>query len=390
MADRTTGRPRLLTPAFLFIAFSSLAYFTADGLLIPAVPLLVAGPLGGDDVAVGIAAGVFPVSALLLRPFTGRLGDRRGRRLLMLTGASLFALSVAAYAFARSVAWLIPMRMLTGAGEAFFFVGAAAAISDLAPPERRAEALSFFSLSLYTGIGIGPLIGEALIEGGRGFTATWLTGAAIALLAVALAVPVPETRPEVDASVRTRRYVVHPAGLLPGSALFASVLGMSGFFAFTALYARRDLGLSDSRAVFLLFSAVVILVRALGARIPDRIGVRRAALGALGLDALGLTILAVWTSPLGLYAGVVVFAFGVSLAFPALMAMAISGAPEAERASAVGTVTAFVDLAFTGPLILGVVADAWGYPGAFAAGAAIAAVGFLLLFSPAAVRRTAR
>src|SRR5918996_1383032 len=169
MTAPTGTRRRLITPAFITVGIASLAYFTADGLLLPAVPLYVEGPLGGGDVAVGFSVGAFSVTALLLRPWAGRLGDRRGRRLLMMFGGAAVAVSVAGYVAATSVPLMVSFRLVTGLGEAFFFTGAASAINDLAPEARRGEAVSFFSLALYIGIGVGPLIGEALIDAG-GFT----------------------------------------------------------------------------------------------------------------------------------------------------------------------------------------------------------------------------
>ena len=64
---------------------------------------------------------------------------------------------------AGNIAVLVVARSILGAGEGFFLVAAIAAASDLAPPERRGEALSFFSLSLYLGIATGPLVGEAVL-----------------------------------------------------------------------------------------------------------------------------------------------------------------------------------------------------------------------------------
>jgi MFS family permease len=160
----------LLTPRFVAIAVAALAYFTGDGILIAAVPRYVAGPLGAGNVAVGLAVGAFSLSAFFLRPWVGGLGDRRGRKPLMLIGAGLFAVSVLGYGFASDPAALAALRLLTGAGEAFFFVGVVTAFTDLAPPERQGEAISLASLSLYVGIGAGPLLGELAIER-FGFTA---------------------------------------------------------------------------------------------------------------------------------------------------------------------------------------------------------------------------
>src|SRR5437867_6575248 len=91
-----TVRPTLLTPAFVTVTLAALAYFTADGVLVPAVPHYVAGPLGAGNVAVGLVVGAFSVAAFFLRPWVGGLGDRWGRRPLMLVGAALFAASVLA------------------------------------------------------------------------------------------------------------------------------------------------------------------------------------------------------------------------------------------------------------------------------------------------------
>jgi MFS family permease len=370
------------------IAVATLAYFIADGVLLPAVPLYVEGPLGGGDVAVGITVGAFSVTALLLRPWAGRLGDRRGRRLLMVVGAVSVAVSILGYVAARSVPMMVLMRLVTGFGEAFFFTGAASAVNDLAPEERRGEAVSFFSLALYTGLGVGPLIGEALIEG-PGFTAAWLVTAGFALVAVLLALTIPETRPQARAEEAEHRRLIHPAGVLPGTALLASVWGMSGFFAFVPLYALT-VGLGGSRFVFVMYAAIVIAIRSLGARIPDRIGPVVASRTALAFSLTGLLTIALWDSPIGLFVGAGIFAVGSALAFPALMMLALRGAPASQRGAVIGTFTAFVDLGFgVGPATLGFVAESAGYRGLFLTAAGVAAAGFLLLLGRFRVRRPA-
>jgi MFS family permease len=381
-------RPRLLTQTFLLVALATLAYFIADGILLPAVPLYVKGPLGGGSVAVGIVVGAFSISALLLRPWAGRLSDRRGRRLLMLSGAAIFAFSVLGYVLAKSIAVMIVMRAITGAGEALFFVGAASAISDLAPDERRGEALSFFSLALYAGIGLGPIIGEAAIDGAD-FSLVWLTAAAIGLIAVLLGFPVPDTRPAWSAPVALTR-LVHRAAILPGTVLLTVLVGMSGFFAFVPLYAR-EIGLRGSRLVFLTLSVVVILIRSFGAKIPDRLGSARSSVAALACSAAGLLVVGLWGHAAGLFVGTIVFGIGVALATPALMSLAIGSAPPTERGWVIGTFTAFIDLGFgLGPVILGGVAASVGYRGTFLTGAAVAAAGLLLLLTRSSSARVAR
>jgi predicted MFS family arabinose efflux permease len=376
-------RPALLTPAFVAVTLASLAYFTGDGVLVPAVPRYVQGPLGAGDVAVGLVVGAFSLSAFFLRPWVGGLGDRWGRRPLMVLGAGVFTASVLGYGTASSPEALAGLRLLTGAGEACFFVGALTAVADLAPAERRGEALSVASLSLYVGIGVGPLLGEAAIER-SGFAAAWALAGAAGLAAVVIALVVPETRPDdpgqEPGGPAAGRRLIHRAGLLPGLVLLAGILGMAGFLTFVPLYAL-DLGMGGSRIVLLVFAAVVVGIRGVGARIPDRLGAARATRIALAASAAGLAVAGAWRTPAGLVAGTVVFATGIALLTPAVLTLAVEGVAPRERGAVIGTTSSFLDLAIgLGPAALGLVAATAGRPGTFLASAAVAAAGLLLVW----------
>jgi MFS family permease len=371
---------RLVTPLFLLITASTFSYFVAVGALQPTLPRYVEGPLAGGSVAVGVAIGMFSFAAVLARPFIGRVGDRRGRRLLMVAGAGVVALSVFGYVAADNLPVLLALRFVSGIGEACFYVGAASVINDLAPDSRRGEALSYFSLALYAGLAIGPVLGESVLGGGR-FDLAWIMAGAAAALAAVLAVPVPDTRPEeiADLNPDYKGRIIHPAGVLPGVVLATSVWGLGGFSTFIPLYAL-ELGLDGSRMVFVTYSVLVIVIRLFGAQIPDRLGPSRSARSALTLQAAGLAVMGLWNEPVGLFAGTALFAVGHSLAFPALMTLAIGGAPVSERAAVVGTFTAFFDLAFgLGALTLGGVAAIFGYGGALVGGALVSLGGLALL-----------
>jgi predicted MFS family arabinose efflux permease len=374
-------RPALLTPAFVAVTLASLAYFTGDGVLVPAVPRYVQGPLAAGDVAVGLVVGAFSPSAFFLRPWVGGLGDRWGRRPLMVLGAGLFTVSVLGYGTASSPEALAGLRLLTGAGEACFFVGALTTVADLAPAQRRGEAMSLASLALYVGIGVGPLLGEVAIER-SGFGAAWALAGAAGLAAVAVAVLVPDTRPDDPAPEPggpAGRRLIHPAGLLPGLVLLAGILGMAGFLTFVPLYAL-DLGMGGSRVVLLLFAAVVVGIRGVGARIPDRLGPARATRIALALSAAGLAMVGAWRTPAGLVAGTAVFATGVALLTPAVMTLAVQGVAPRERGAVIGTTSSFLDLAIgLGPAALGLVAAAAARPATFLASAAVAGAGLLMV-----------
>jgi predicted MFS family arabinose efflux permease len=158
---------RLVTGSFVLLTAAELAYFTATGIAIYTLPLFVTGPLGSDIAGAGIAFGAFAVSALLLRPFAGRLCDTWGRRPLLITGAVLCAVSMMLTAHAATLAVVVALRLVLGVAEAAFFVAAIAALADLAPRSRIGEAMSVNSLGLYLGLALGPPPGRGTGEDHR-------------------------------------------------------------------------------------------------------------------------------------------------------------------------------------------------------------------------------
>ena len=374
---KAASREKVISPTFLLVTFATFAYFLAVGAIIPTLPRYVEGPLNSGSIAVGLAMGAFALTAVVLRPLVGRISDTRGRKILIILGGTIVGATIFGYALTESTPALIVLRLLTGVGEAGFYVGVASVVNDLAPESRRGEAISYFSLALFLGLALGPIVGESTLEA-IGYDAVWFMAGASAVLAGVVGMFVPETRPP-DAALAPGGPILHRAAIKPGTVLSTHIWALATFSSFVPLYAL-SLGLSGSRFVFALHSVLILGIRLFGARLPDRLGPRRAAVFALTFTAIGLAIMAAWASPMGLYVGAVAFSLGHALAFPALMTLAIRGAPAAERGSVVGTFTAFFDGAFgVGAISAGALAGALGYRGAFGGAALIAVVGLGVL-----------
>ena len=365
---------RLFTPAFIGLSIAELAYFTAAGLTIPITPLFAHGPLGAGPEGVGIAVGAFSITALVLRPYAGRMSDRFGRRPLLIGGALACAAVLAAHPVVADLSLLVVLRLLLGVAEAFFFVAAFAAVADLAPPGRTGEAISFNSLALYLGIALGPLLGQWLLDSG-GFALAWLGGAALALGAAVLAARTPETS-SASRVADGPTPLVSRAALAPSLALFAGIAGMGGFFAFVAIHATETLRLDGASGILFVFGIVVVGTRVVFARLPDRVPPFRLATMALGISAIGLLIAGTVVTVPGLVVGAAVLAVGVAFTTPALFSAIFSRVHPSERGAASGTASLFIDLGFGGgPMALGLIAGSAGIPTAFAAAAVLAAVG---------------
>lgn len=372
--DDPTLEP-LLTRRFVIVVISGFCYFSAMGAMLPVIPRYVDKFLGGNDVAVGVAVGAIAVGAILLRPLAGRIGDRYGRRVLMVGGALIVGITAGCAGLFPALEWLIATRLVMGLGEACFFVGATTMVTDLAPVARRGEAVSYWSVALWGGLAFGPVLGEALL-GGSNYDLVWWVAGGLALTASVVALATTETRTGVHGE---RGKVIARAAIRPGIILAATLIGITGFSIFLPLYAP-EVGIDDVGLVFLLYGVVVLGVRLVGARLPDTLGPIRAGTMATGATAFGLLLAGLWHSTLGLLVAATVIAIGSSFLYPSLLLLALKGVPESQRGSVVGTFSAFFDFASgAAGISLGGIAALTNYQGAFLASAVLAAVAMVFL-----------
>ena len=111
---------------------------------------------------------------------------------------------------------------------------------------------------------------------------------------------------------------------------------MGGFFAFVAIYATDDLGLSGSGEVLLLFGLIVVVTRIAFAKLPDRVSPFRLGAVALAFCATGLGTAAVFVGVPGLLVGAALLAVGVAFTTPAIFAAIFARVPASERGAASG------------------------------------------------------
>lgn len=180
--------PRL---AFLTIFTAALLGMTAIGATLPALPRYVTGPLGAGSVAVGVVIGAFSATALVGRPFGGRLADRVGRRPIVIgTLAAATPLVLLFLVLPAGVA--TPLLFLAGAVVVASFSVTVVLGQEYLP--NRIGVASGVTLGLAIGLGgLGaPLLG--LLADAHGLETTLLVAALLPLLGVAAALTLPRDR----------------------------------------------------------------------------------------------------------------------------------------------------------------------------------------------------
>jgi MFS family permease len=381
--DARGSDARLITRPFLIVTGTALVFFIYIGMLIPIVPLFIEGPLDAGEFGIGLTLAVFALTAICARPFLGRLADRYGRRLLMVCGALVAGVAGAASGQVDELWQLLLLRGITGVGEAAVFVGAATLIADLSPRDRRAEGASYFSVAVYGGIGMGPIIGEQILDGTQ-FERAFLVAGSFALVAAALALFAPARVESLDDDVSSteapiKRTLIHPAAILPGLVLASAIAGFAAFSAFLPEYAR-EVGLATSGGLFALYSVVSLSLRIFGARLPERLGPRRAVTIALSSILIGLLVLSLFPMVWALWVAAVFVGIGMALNYPSLFALTVNKASDRDRAWAISSFTMFFEIGTAaGGLAIGAFAQVVGKQIGFLGGVAFCLIGLWML-----------
>ncbi len=378
---------RLLTRPFVIVTGTALVFFIYIGMLIPIVPLFIEGPLGRGEFGIGLTIASFAVAAIIARPLLGRLADRYGRRVLLVGGATLAGLAGIASSQVTEFWQLLLMRSVMGIGEAAVFVGAATLIADLSPRDRRAEGASYFSVAVFGGIGIGPIIGEFVLDDTR-FERAFVIAGMFALLAAVVALFAPARVAPLDAvedtiasaaSASGRRRIMHPAAVMPGVVLASGVAAFSTFGAFIPEYSR-EVGLATSGGLFAAYSLTSVLVRIFGATLPERLGPRRAVTIALGTLGIGLSVLTIVPTVAALWVASVFVGIGMAFNYPSLLALTVNRASDSDRAWAISSFTMFFEVGSVfGGLFIGGFAQVVGKQTGFFGGVVCCLIGLYLL-----------
>ena len=367
-------------------------------LLVPlnSTMIVVALPQVARDLGVDVGATSWIVTSYLitmaaLQPIAGRVGDRLGRRTLMLGALVYFALASAAAAASTSIVLLAFFRINQAIAAAALVPNGLGLLREAIPSGRRGAEFGIVSAATAVGATVGPLVGGFLaavdwrwiflvniplcvagfalawrvlpqraaretarfdLAGALGLgavllAASWVLvslGRAVDLLTIAIGVAV------VPAAAALLRYESRQTD----AAIPPSLFRIPAFAAACATVAFQNLAMYGtlltlpvalagasvrSGIALAAFSGGSIIFAPLGGRAADRYGARWPTVAGALLLGAGLVPLAVSAAqlPLELLAATLAFAgIGLALTFPSMRLAAVEVVPERYAALASG------------------------------------------------------
>lgn len=322
---------RALAFIFCTVALDVLAL----GVMIPVLPTIVLGFMGGDTAGAaevfGVFATVWALMQFLCSPLLGALSDRYGRRPVILISCLGLGLDYIFMALAPSLLLLLVGRVVSGITSAT--IGTSFAyIADVTKPEERAKAFGLVGMAFGLGFVVGPAIGGLLgsLDPRLPF---WVSAVACLANAAFGWFVLPESLPpERRMAFSWKR--ANPVGSLKLLASHRQLLGLAavdflGNFAHQVLpavfvlYAGHRYGWGETTVgLTLAFVGIctAIVQGALIGPIVSRLGARRAVVAGLLAGAVGMSIYGLAATGPWFWVGIPVMAFW-GVAGPALQDM---------------------------------------------------------------------
>ena len=358
--------------AFISLAVAIFVAMMGMGIVSPLMGIY-ATELGASGLWLGMMYSAFSLSRAIFMPFIGGLSDRRGRKNIMVTGLIVYAVVSILYSLASNIYQLAVFRFLHGAASAMVIPIAQAYVAVLIPKGKEGTYMNLFTMSMFLGMGAGPLLGGTLADIFN-LNAVFYVTCGFATLALLLLVPlVPRAEPQmkkkqgqgVPIMTLIRDNKVKAIGIY----LASRGIIRQGIIAFLPLYTVTQLGMSTSSigGVLSLFMLASAVTQGMFGPLADRYNkTMMMILGGLTAP-LFVFLLPNVSSPLTILLVLVPVAMLTSLARASAMAYNVQvGAKYGRMGSAIGIVMSAMSIGqFLGPLAAGFIMDQYGIKSVF-------------------------
>ncbi|WP_421383718.1 MFS transporter [Bacillus salacetis] len=340
-------RPPLWTRNFIGISISNFFLFMTFYFLLVTIPIFVVDHLGGEKSQAGLMITVFLISAIIIRPFSGRWIEKFGSRIILLCSLVLFFGATLLYFLADSVGILLMVRFLHGIGFGMATTAAGSIAALTVPDSRRGEGMGYFILSTNFAMVIGPFLGLTALQN-WGVTAMLQIagGAAFIGLLSGLLISIKEDKKDKvtlpPLKLKDAIFEVKAIPVALTGAFFAIVY--SSILSFVSVYAG-ELGLSHVASYFFVVYAVVLLLsRPFTGKWYDLHGPNFIVYPAIVLFAAGMIILGTADSAVLFLTAAAFAGLGWGTLFPTFQTIAIQAAPPKRAAMATATFLSIFDI----------------------------------------------
>ena len=282
----------------------------------------------------------FSITALISRPFSGKLSDTIGRKKVMYIGIVIGTITTLFYPLLGLTGFLL-LRLSHGFSAGFLPTGATALVTDLLPEKGRGVGMGIWGTFISVGFGVGNFFSGMLLEL-VGLYGLFVIAASFALLSGVLTFKLKETLPnpqrfKFSLLKVTFDDVFEPTVLAPAFIMFLAAISTGVIFV-TSPDISHFLGIENKGWFFIFYMSSTILVRLFAGSLSDRIGRRKSLIIGLLLLIISMLLIATSTEVIRYTIGAIVYGLATGINSPTIFAWVADLSPIKRRGVGAGTV----------------------------------------------------
>lgn len=338
-------KTKIYTPQFWLLCASSLLFFASFNMIIPKLPAYLTS-LGGAEYK-GLIISLFTITAMISRPFSGKIADKVGRIPVMLIGISVCVGISLLYPLLTSITGFLALRLVHGFSTGFSPTGATAYLSDIIPHNRRGEAMGLLGTAGTVGMAAGLAVGPS-IANDFGLDVMFYCSSAMAALSIVVLLGIKETL-KVRQGFSTQVFKIHKRDLLEPKVLVPCLVMLLSTYAYGAVFTVvpdfcLHVGIKNEGLPFVFLTIFSLSVRLLAGKASDKYGRKKIVLLSTLIIAAAMLVLALSTTPVMLITAIAMYGLAQGMTSPTLLAWATDLSDEKHRGRGISSLYIFMEL----------------------------------------------
>ncbi|WP_342599522.1 MFS transporter [Psychrobacillus sp. FSL H8-0483] len=352
------------TKPFISLFSTNFTIFIIFYGLVSVLPLYATDILSRSDEDAGLLMTIFLISAIIMRPFTGKLLDIAGKRKMLWISLFFYLVCTVLYYFIEPFSILLVLRFVQGIWFSIVTTASGSLAADNIPVSRRGAGLGYFTMSTNLAVVVGPFIALTVVQY-FSYDALFLTMSILLVFGALTSLFIPaENKPAVPpAKTKMTWNDLFEKKAVP-VALIASLVAFSyaSILSYLSIYSQEKEVLHLTSSFFAVFAAVMLLTRPFTGRIFDEKGPKYIVIPGLVSFIIGLILLAYMNSPFMFLLSGAFIGLGYGAVVPSFQTLAIQSTKNERSGYATATFFTLFDTGLAiGSYVLGIIATQLGY-----------------------------
>jgi MFS family permease len=336
---------KIYTSQFWLLCISSLLFFASFNMIIPELPGYLED-LGGAEYK-GLIIALFTITAMISRPFSGKLADSVGRIPVIVFGSIVCFVCSLMYPVLSFVAGILWIRFVHGFSTGFTPTGQTAYLADILPVERRGEGMGILGTASMLGMAGGAALGGT-IGSFAGLNAVFYCSAIFALASSLILLGLKETLSD-KRKLHWRLLKVKWEDIFEPRVLAPCIVMLLSAYAFGAVVTMipdysEVVGIKNKGLLFTYFTFASFSVRFVGGKASDLLGRKKVLIVSVITLTLAMILMALAASKILLIAAVVIYGFAQGITSPTLLAWATDLSDPEKKGRGVSSLYIFMEL----------------------------------------------